>query len=223
MKRTKLRNRTLPAYTKGEELANMITHIVGGAIGILVLTYALVFSISKGDAWRIVSGSLYGVSFISLYTISSVYHGLRPNLSKKILQILDHCAIYLFIAATYTPVLFCAMRPSYPGYAWILTALVWGLAATAITLTAIDLKKYDKLSMICYIGMGWLILIAIKPLMDTLPLTGFILLLLGGILYSVGAVLYHIGKKFRYIHSVFHVFVLAGSILHALCILLYVL
>ncbi len=222
MQRTKLRDRILPDYTRGEELTNMISHIVGGAAGILVLTFCLILSIMHRNPWAIVSGSIYGVMFIQLYAISSIYHGLRPGTGKKVMQVLDHCSIYLFIAGTYTPIVLCTMRPSHPGWAWALFGIVWGLAALAITLTAIDLKKYAKFSMFCYIGIGWCVIVAIKPVMDTLALGGFILLLLGGVAYTIGAVIYGLGKKHRYAHSLFHIFVVAGSVLQALCILLYV-
>ena len=223
MKRTKLRDRILPDYTKGEEITNMVTHIVGGAVGILVMTFALILSIMHRSAWAIVSAAIYGVSFIQLYTISSVYHGLRSGTAKKVLQVIDHCSIYLFIAGTYTPIVLCTMRPTHPVWAWLLFGIVWGLTTLAVTLTAIDLKKYAAFSMFCYIGIGWCVVLAIKPLMQVLPMSGFILLLLGGVTYTIGAVLYGLGNKLRYMHSLFHVFVLGGSVLQALCILLYVL
>lgn len=223
IKRTKLRDRLLPSYTFGEELTNMITHIVGGALGILVLTFALIISISHRNPWAIVSASIYGFSFIQLYAISSVYHGLRAGTAKKVLQVIDHCSIYLFIAGTYTPIVLCSLRPIYPGWAWTLFGIVWALTALAVTFTAIDLKKYSKFSMICYIGIGWCVILAIKPVMQVLAIPGFVLLLLGGIIYTIGAVVYGLGKKRRYMHSLFHVFVLGGSVLQALCVLLYVL
>jgi len=222
IKRTKLRERLLPDYTKGEEITNMVTHIVGGVAGILVLTFSLILSIRSRSPWAIVSAAIYGVSFIQLYALSSVYHGLRAGTAKKVLQVIDHCSIYLFIAGTYTPIVLCSLRPVHPGWAWTLFGIVWTLAALAITLTAIDLKKYSKFSMACYIGIGWCVLVAIKPVLEVMPKAGFTLLLLGGITYTIGAILYGIGKKRRYMHSLFHIFVLAGSILQALCILLYV-
>ena len=222
MKRTKLRDRLLPDYTKGEEITNMVSHIIGGAAGVIVLTLCLILSIWQKDGWKIVTGILYGLSFIQLYTISSVYHGLKPGMGKKVLQVIDHCSIYFFIAGTYTPILLCLMRPLLPGWAWTIFGIVWGLTALAATLTAIDLKKYKVLSMACYIGMGWCIVIALKPLLHVMALSGFMLLLAGGVLYTIGSVLYGLGKKHRYMHSIFHFFVLAGSVLQALCILLYV-
>ncbi len=223
MKRTKLKDRLLPDYTRGEEIMNTVSHIVGGGIGILVLLLCMWRSLMAQDGWKLTGSIIYGISFIQLYTISSVYHALRPGTGKKVLQIIDHCAIYFFIAGTYTPIVLCALRPAFPVWAWVILGIEYGLAALATTLTAIDLKKYNILSMICYIGMGWCILVAIKPLLQVMPLAGFYLLLAGGIVYTIGAILYGIGTKCRYMHSVFHLFVLAGSALQALCILLYIL
>lgn len=223
MKRTKLNDRVLPAYTKAEERINMISHIVGGALGVVVLLACLLISISKKNVWGIVAGSIYGASFIQLYVMSSVYHGLKPGKGKKVLQILDHCIIYVFIAGSYTPITLCALRPLHPGWAWSLFGVVWGLAALAIVFNAIDLKKYAVFSMICYIAMGWCVVVGMKPTIEALSSRGMALLVLGGVAYTLGAVLYGIGSKRRYFHSAFHVLVLIGSILHALCMLFYVL
>ena len=222
MTRTKLKDRQLPSYTLCEERINIISHIVGGGLGVIALVYCLVRSILQADAWKIVGSAIYGVSFIQLYIFSCIYHALRPGMAKKVLQVLDHCSIYFFIAGSYTPIMFSAMRPIYPGWAWSILGVVWGLTALAVTLTAIDLKKYSVVSMSCYIGMGWCIIIAIRQLMQVLALPGVILLVAGGVTYTIGSVLYGIGKKHRYVHSVFHFFVLIGSILQALCIALYV-
>lgn len=160
---------------------------------------------------------------ITLYTMSSVYHGLRSPMAKKVLQVLDHCTIYFLISGTYTPILLCCIRPEHPAWAWGLFGIVWGLAAMATVFTAIDLKKYSKLSMICYIGMGWCIVLAAKVAIETIPTAGLLWLLAGGIAYTVGAVLYGLGKKHRYMHSIFHLFVVAGSILQFICIAGYIL
>lgn len=222
MKRTKLADRTLPDYTRGEEIFNMVSHIVGGGLGIIATVLCIIFSSLHNNVWGIVGSAIYGASMIILYTCSSIYHGLKPPAAKKVMQVLDHCTIYLLIAGTYTPILLSAIRPVSPVWAWGIFGLVWGLAAMAITLTAIDLKKYSKLSMTCYIGMGWCIVLAAKVTIAAIPLPGLLLLLGGGIAYTVGAILYGIGKKHRYIHSVFHLFVVFGSLLQFLCILLYV-
>ena len=120
----------------------MVSHIVGGAFGIIALIACVVVSALKGSIWGVVSGIIYGVSLILLYTMSSIYHGLRPNMGKKVLQVLDHCTIYFLIAGTYTPILVCGMAKDYPIAAWVTFGAVWGLAAVATTLTAIDLHKY---------------------------------------------------------------------------------
>ncbi len=222
MTRVKLRDRLLPDYTRGEELFNMISHIVGGGIGVLALVLCVVKSALFSDVWAVVGSAIYGASLIVLYTMSGVYHGLRHPMAKKVFQVLDHCAIYFLIAGTYTPILLSAIRPISPGWAWTIFGLVWGLAALATVFTAIDLKAYAVFSMACYIGMGWCIVIAAKVTLKALSTPALWLLLLGGIAYTVGAVVYGLGKKHRYAHSVFHLFVLLGSILHILCILMFV-
>ena len=222
MTRTALKDRLLPDYTRGEERFHMISHIVGGGFGVIALTLCVVFSALHGDPWAVVGSAVYGASLILLYATSSVYHGLRPPMAKKVLQVLDHCTIYFLIAGTYTPILLCAIRAVSPAWAWVLFGLVWGLAAMAATFTAIDLKKYAKLSMACYIGMGWCILLAVKPTLQAVPSAGLLWLLAGGIAYTVGAVLYGLGKRRRYMHALFHLFALAGSVLQFMCIFFYV-
>ena len=142
MTRTKLADRRLPDYTKGEEIFNMVSHIVGGALGIAALVLCVVFSAINGDPWAVVSCSVYGTSLVFMYSVSSVYHGLRPNMAKKVFQVIDHCTIYLLIAGTYTPMLVCGLATKYPFEACITFTVVWGFAVLATTLTAIDLKKF---------------------------------------------------------------------------------
>ena len=166
----------------------------------------------------IVAALIYGLSMVLVYTMSSVYHGLRPGTGKKVLQVLDHCAIYLLIAGTYTPIVLLVLSPCFPWIGWGLFAGQWFLAALAITLTAIDLRKYRFLSMACYIGMGWGILLFLPQLLSVMPLPGFLLLLSGGIAYTIGAVLFGLGKKQKWMHSVFHIFVILGSLLQFLCV-----
>lgn len=223
MTRTKLRDRILPNYTRGEEIFNMISHIVGGGFGVIALLTCLAVAIIRNNVWGIVSAAIYGSSMITLYTMSSVYHGLHAPMAKKVMQVLDHCTIYFLIGGTYTPILLCCIRPAYPAWSWTLFGVVWGLAAMATTFTAIDLKKYNTLSMTCYIGMGWCIVIAAKVALQTIPFSGLMWLLAGGVAYTIGSILYGIGKKMRYMHSVFHLFVVAGSILQFVCIVGYIL
>ena len=221
--RTKLKDRALPNYTKGEEVFNMVSHIVGGAIGIAALVLCIIFSAVRKNGYGLAGSIVYGVSMITLYTMSSIYHGLREGTAKRVMQVLDHCTIYLLIAGTYTPILLSAMRPIDPVASWVLLGVVWGLSAIAITLTAIDLKKYAVFSMICYIGMGWCIVFKIPLLIQAVGWGGFWLVLLGGVCYTVGAVLYGLGRTKKYMHSVFHLCVVAGSVLHLLAILIYAL
>ena len=223
MKRTKLSDRDLPDYTKGEERFNMISHIVGGAVGVAALVLCVVRAALHANGWGVVGGAVFGLSMILLYTMSSVYHGLRVGMGKRVLQVIDHCTIYLLIAGTYTPILLSAMRPIDPAASWTLFALVWSLTILATVLTAIDLKRYRVFSMICYIGIGWAIIFKAPLLIQAVGQAGFWLILAGGVSYTVGAVLFSLGRKYRYMHSVFHLFVVAGSVLHLLAILLYVL
>lgn len=223
MNRTKLRDRQLPDYTRGEEIFNMVSHIVGGAFGVIALITCVIVSAFHANVWGVVSSIIYGASLIALYTMSSVYHGLRPNMGKKVMQVLDHCTIYFLIAGTYTPVALCAIRPQFPVWGWLIFGIVWGVSAVAVVFTAIDLKKYAKLSMICYIGLGWCVVLALKPTIQSVPMGGLMWLLAGGIAYTVGAVLYGMGRKHRYMHSIFHLFVLLGSILQFVAIVGYML
>ncbi|MBR6891568.1 MAG: hemolysin III family protein [Clostridia bacterium] len=223
MRRTPLRERKMPDYTRGEEITNMVTHIVGGALGVLALVLCPVVGARHHSVWSVVSGTVFAFTLLVLYTISSVYHGLSPRLfGKRVMQVLDHCSIFLLIAGTYTPITLCALRAHDPALGWWLFGAIWALAALGITFNAIDLKKYDKFSMACYLLMGWAIVMRIGLVRQLIGPAGFWLLLSGGLAYTAGAVLYVIGRKRRYAHSAFHVFVVIGSLLHFLCILLYV-
>ena len=221
MKRTKLSDRVLPDYSRGEELMNTFTHIVGGALGVAALTLCVVFAALRHNVYGVVGSAIYGASLIALYTVSSVYHGLKPGMGKKVMQIVDHCTIYFLIAGTYTVIVLSAIRPRYPVLGWGLFAFEWAMAALATTLTAIDLKKYNVISMICYIGLGWAIIPFARQALEVLTLPGFLFLLLGGIAYTIGAVLYGIGSRKKWMHSVFHIFVVLGSVLQFFAVLLY--
>lgn len=223
MKRTKLKDRILPTYTKGEEIFNMTTHIVGAAFGVVALVLCIVFAAIRHNVYGVVSGTIYGVTMILLYTMSSIYHGLNPKrTSKKVFQVLDHCTIYLLIAGSYTPFALCNIREYDTATGWIMFGVIWAMAILGITLNAIDIKKYKVFSMICYLVMGWCIIFKVNILPEILGIPGFILLLAGGIAYSIGAILYGVGRKHKYIHSIFHLFILLGSILQFFCILFYV-
>ena len=209
----------LPKYTLGEELVNSISHGLGAAFGIVALILCVVFGAFRGDAWRVVSGALYGSSMIVLYTISTLYHALGINRAKKVFRTLDHCSIYFLIAGTYTPYTLVSMRETS---GLLIFGVVWAAAILGITLSAINVHKFRIVSMIIYIAMGWAIIFSIKDLIATVATPGTILLLVGGVLYTIGAVLYGIGKKKRYVHSIFHIFALGGSICHFISVFAYV-
>jgi hemolysin III len=220
-KRIKLKDRLLPDYTVAEEITNTVTHIVGGVLGIAALILCLLTAIQHHNIYGIIGSAVYGCTMICLYTMSSVYHGLRPGMGKIVMQVLDHCTIYFLIAGIYTVIAISALRPAYPILGWGMLIFQWALAALAVTLTAIDLKKFNVFSMICYVGMGWAIAPFIPQTIHVLSYPGFMLLLSGGISYTIGAVLYGIGSKMRWMHSVFHIFVVLGSFLQFLSILFY--
>ena len=221
--RTKLSDRCLPAYSCGEEMMNMITHALGGLLGVAVLAMCVIRAVQNHNIYGIAASAIYGAAMICTFTVSSVYHGLLPCFGKKVMQVIDHCTIYFLIAGTYTAVVLSAIRPVYPLLGWGLFIFEWVLAAIAATLTAIDLKKYEVFSMICYIGMGWAVIPFAKQTRVALTAPGFYLLLAGGIAYTIGAVLYGIGSKKKWMHSIFHIFVVLGALLQAFSIFLYAL
>ncbi len=223
MTRTKLKDRKLPKYTKGEEIFNMTSHIVGGAFGIVALVLCVVFSAIHRDGYAVVSSVIYGITMILLYTMSSIYHGLKPErTAKKVFQILDHCSIFLLIAGSYTPFCLVTFREYKPVLGWTIFGIIWAMAILGIVLNSIDIKKFNVFSMICYLGMGWCIIFTANLLPKLLGIPGVVLLVTGGVAYTIGAVLYGLGRKIKYMHSVFHLFIVLGSILQFFCILLYV-
>ena len=225
MKRTKLIDRKLPDYTRGEEIFNMVSHIVGGGLGIIICALCVIKSFLNHDAYQITGSFIYGISMVVLYTMSSVYHGLKHETAKKVLQVIDHCAVFILISGTYTPIALASLREYNTTLGWSVFGVVWGVSALGITLNAIDLKKYNVFSIICYLAQGWCIILTGKAAIAAIGAKGFYWLLAGGIAYTLGAVLYGIaGKKtVRYMHSVFHIFVVLGSLLQFVAILLYVL
>jgi hemolysin III len=212
---------SIPKYTLGEELMNSITHGVGALLGIAALVLCIVKSCMPFDGYKLASSIVFGLTTTLLYLMSCLYHALKVNRAKRVFRVMDHCTIFMLIAGTYTPIVLSAMRPIDPVASWIMFGVVWGLAAAAMTFTAIDLKKYSVFSMICYIGMGWCIVVKVPLLIQAVGWGGFWLILLGGVCYTIGAVLYGMGRKKRYMHSIFHLFVVAGSILHLLAVLLF--
>ena len=202
---------------------NTITHAAGSILGIAALVLCVIQAAAHENRYGVVSGVIYGAAMTAMFTISSVYHGLQPNMAKKVMQVIDHCTIYFLIAGTYTIIVLSAIRPVYPRLGWGLFFFEWILAAIATTLTAIDLKQYQVFSMVCYIGMGWAVIPFAKQVYTVMTSGGFFLLLSGGIAYTVGAVLYGLGSRKKWMHSIFHIFVILGALLQFLCVLFYAL
>ena len=219
MKRTKLADRALPVYSLGEELVNTATHALGGVLGVIALILCVRKAWLDRGAAEITGAAIYGSCLVILYSASSIYHGLRPSTAKKVMQILDHCAIYFLIAGSYTIVCLGALRRENAMLGWSILGFEWALCILGTTLTAIDLKRDNIFSMICYIGMGWAIIPLSAMLFRILTPMGFWLLLAGGISYTLGAVLFAIHKK--WLHSIFHIFVVAGSVLQFFAFYLY--
>ena len=219
---------TLPDYTLGEELMNSISHGIGAGLGIAALVLCVVFSVVRGmGAMAVVASAVYGSTLIILYLMSCMYHALARNQAKRAFRVMDHCTIYLLIAGTYTPyTLVTLCGGGHPGWGWSLFGVVWGVTVLGITLTAVDFRKFRIVSTLCYVGLGWVIVIASRYMIEIMwpdKAAGLFLLLGGGVLYTVGAVLYAVGKKHKDLPSLFHIFVLGGSILHFLSIFFYVL
>jgi len=209
----------LTYYEPKEEKLNVISHAIGLALSVIALVLLVVYASLKGNAWHIVSFSIYGVSLIVLYSASTFYHYVQnPRLRHK-LNIFDHSAIYILIAGTYTPFTLVVLK-GWVG--WTIFGVSWGLALAGIILKLFFTGKYDKISTFAYVLMGWVVIFAIKPLVQNLPFEGLMWLLAGGIFYTVGAVLYSI-KGIKYNHAIFHIFVLLGSFAHFIAVFFYVL
>lgn len=209
----------IPNYSLGEEITNAILHGIGVLLAIAALVLCVVFSAIHHNPYAVVSSCLYGSTLIILYTMSCLYHSLKVNNAKRVFRIIDHCSIFLLIAGTYTPLTLVALNGPI---GWTLFGIIWGVSILGIILNAIDLNKYKVISMILYIMMGWAIIFTFPRLLKVIDMAGIYLLVAGGIVYTIGAIFYGVGKKIKYMHSVFHFFVLAGSILHFFAILLYV-
>lgn len=197
-------------YTLGEEIFNSVTHGIGSLLSIAGIVVLIVFSAINSDAYAVVSSAIYGASLIILYTMSTLYHSITNVKAKKFFRIMDHNTIFFLIAGTYTPYTLAVLRSAL---GWVLFGIVWGAAVIGIVLNSIDLEKFSKISVVCYIAMGWVIIIAVKPLMNTMPFVSFVLLVAGGIFYTLGVIFYAI-KKVKYFHSIWHIFTVVGSALH---------
>jgi hemolysin III len=200
------------------ERFNSISHLVGAVLALAGIVALIVIAARQGDPWKIVSFSVYGACLFSLYASSTLYHSLRHR-AKAVFRRLDHLAIYLLIAGTYTPFALVTLRG---GWGWSLFGAIWGLAAAGMALEFLPRRGARILPMVIYVLMGWLVLIALKPLLQILPWAGFVWLLLGGLCYTFGIIFYSLDERLRHAHGVWHLFVLAGSISHYLAIFLYV-
>ena len=213
------KDKELPDYTRNEELFHTISHAVGGVLGLFALVICIRISISHDNLYGVAASTVYGLCMVVLYAVSGLYHGMNPKRPiKKLFRTFDHCSIFLLIAGTYTPISLCALRMQSVSLGWGVFAVIWIIAILGIVINSIDINKYQLFSLICYIIMGWGVLIFANPLFVAVGGTGIALLVAGGICYSVGAVIYAALKRVRYSHSVFHILCLAGSVLHLLCI-----
>lgn len=203
-------------YTLGEELFNAITHGIGALLSVAGCVVLLVRCHQLGDGVAAVSSAIYGTTLIILYTMSTLYHALANEKAKAVFRVFDHVTIYLLIAGTYTPYTLACLGGAF---GWTLFGIVWAAAIVGIVFSSISLRRFQKLSMICYIAMGWVILIAIKPLWQVIGTLPMVFLVIGGVLYT-GGVLFYQMKESRYMHSIWHLFVIAGSIFQYFSILL---
>ena len=205
MKKNKDRSQTL-----GEEIANSITHGIGTGLSIAALAILVVFAAKKGDPWEIVGFSIYGTSLFLLYLFSTLYHGFTHQKVKRVFRVLDHSAIFILIAGTYTPITLTALRGPW---GWTLFGIVWGLAGAGIILKVMLFGRFEKLSVLLYILMGWIVIIALKPLITMLPAVSLMWIGIGGLFYTIG-VIFYAWQKLPYHHVIWHIFVLGGSVSH---------
>ncbi|HWT01067.1 MAG TPA: hemolysin III family protein [Pyrinomonadaceae bacterium] len=201
----------------GEEIANSITHGVGLLLALSVLPFLITQAVRRGDSANIVGASVFGATLVMLYLASTVYHALPQNRAKSVFQILDHAAIYLLIAGTYTPFTLGVLRGAW---GWTLLALIWGMAIFGVVLKAVSGTKCRRLSMCLYLAMGWLVLIAVRPVLSSVPAAGIVWIAAGGVAYTSG-VAFFAAERMRYSHSIWHLFVLAGSVCHVFAVLWY--
>jgi len=214
-----VKNKHITYYDLSEEKINIITHAIGLLLSIAALVLLIIHASSNGSARHIVSFTIFGASMILLYSASTLYHySQTPNIRRK-LNILDHASIYVLIAGTYTPFTLVTLKGAL---GWTIFGITWGIALVGVFLKLFYTGKYDKISTIAYVAMGWIIIFAVKPLIENLPLNGLYWLLAGGVFYTIGAVLYSI-KKLKFNHAIFHIFVLLGSFSHFMAIYFYVL
>ena len=200
-----------------EEIANALTHALGIALAVAGLVVLIVFAARSHDVWRIVSCIVYGVTLVMLYSASTLYHSFRNKKVKRWFRILDHVCIYLLIAGTYTPFTLVILRGPW---GWSLFGIVWGLAICGLIFKLLFIGRFPAVSLSVYLLMGWMAVVAIKPMMERLPREGLIWLAAGGLLYTVGVIFYASGERLRYSHAIWHAFVLGGSICHYIAVII---
>lgn len=206
-------------FSRREEIANSVTHGIGIPLSIAGLVLLIIFASIKGSALHVVSFTIYGVTMLLLYICSTLLHSFPEGKAKNVFEVFDHSSIYLFIAGTYTPILFNVIKGPL---GWSLFGIIWGIAIAGVVFKSFFVKKYLFTSTLIYIIMGWMIVFAWKPLLNTFPTEGITLLIVGGALYTVGTIFY-VWRSFPFHHAVWHLFVLAGTIVHFFSILLYAL
>jgi len=205
--------------TRGEETANQLTHGLGALLGVAGLVLMVVFASRHGNAWHVVSSAVFGATLVLLYTASALYHSFEGERTRQVLQKFDHAAIFLLIAGTYTPFVLVTLRGPW---GWSLFGVVWGLAILGVVLKFWFAGRFRLISTLIYLVMGWLVLIAIKPLLAALPAGGMTLLVAGGLCYTGGA-LFYLWRRLPYHHAIWHLFVLGGSACHWAAVFFFVL
>lgn len=211
--RTPLKDRPFPDYSRREELFNSVSHACGVVVALVLMWIAVRAAMQCGKPYALVSSVVYVSSLLVMFLVSSVYHGLPKGMPKQVMRVVDHCNIFVTIAGTYTPIMMLGVLPINPAMAWSILAVEWGVAVIGVVLNAIDLKKYAKFSMVCYLAMGWCVVISLKDTVAAMTWPGFSYILGGGVAYTIGAVLYLIGKRKPYRHFVFHQFVLLAAVI----------
>ncbi|MBD7967180.1 PAQR family membrane homeostasis protein TrhA [Paenibacillus gallinarum] len=204
-------------YTRREEVVNAVTHGIGAVLSVAALVLLIVAASINGTAWHVVSFTIYGISMLLLYFNSTMVHALKEGKAKDLFEIFDHSSIYLFIAGTYTPFLLVAIRGTL---GWTLFGIIWGVALFGVAFKAFFTKKFLFMSTLFYLAMGWLIVLAWGPLVATVPYGGMVLLVVGGLMYTLGT-LFYVWRGFPFHHAIWHLFVLAGSVLHFFAIFIY--
>ena len=205
-------------YTPGEEIAHAVIHGVGAVLAIAGLTVLVAYATRYGDSWHIVSSAIFGSTLVLMYTASTLYHGIPLPRARRVLRIIDHSMIYFLIAGSYTPFTLVTLNGAW---GWILFGITWGLALAGVVFKVFATGRFRKLSLTIYLGMGWCVIVAIRPLIETLATGGLLLLFIGGLCYT-GGVAFYVRERLRYHHAIWHVFVLAGSTFHYFAVLFYV-